>query len=252
MLIDRWAISSRGRVEDDIRHTLKLYPRNSYASRGEWPEEEDLDFYLAVQGLYEVAGLLLRSRPVILRYDEDDEAGESEFTRFLKWHTLTRDDGRWLSDRRDPSPPNARIDRDDPMGLGTASYGPTWANQIESHRFKEELFPSPDQVVVSGFRSADHYSRNERVSMHSALVTPTTAPALLRALQTSPDKHAYRIPDTGDDTFSSTVPGFELTGWIEDHGVDYGLDRLDPYARSIDFPPVRAQHIVHTHQSSGS
>ncbi|MFF2842514.1 hypothetical protein [Paenarthrobacter sp. NPDC057981] len=239
VLIDHWAISSRGRVEDDMRHTLKLYPRDSYASRGEWPEEEDLDFYLAIQGLYEVAGLLLHNRPVILRYDDDDEAGESEYTRFLKSHTLTRDDGRWLSDRRDPAPPNARIDQDDSMGLGTVSYGQNWVRQIESSRFKEELFSSPDQVVVSGFRSANHYSRNERVSINSALVTPNTAPALLRALQTSPDKRAYRIPETGDDTFSSTVPGFELAGWIDDHGVDSGIDSQDPYARSINFPPVR-------------
>lgn len=239
VLIDRWAVSSRGRAEDDIRHTLKLYPRDSYASHGEWPEEEDLDFYLAIQGLYEVAGLLLRKRPVILRYDDDDVAGESEYTRFLKSHTLTRNDGRWLSDRRDPAPPNARIDQDDPMGLGTASYGQNWVSQIESGRFKEELLPSPEKVVVSGFRSANHYSRNERVSVNSALVTPNTAPALLRALQTSPDKHAYRIPDTGDDTYSSTVPGFELAGWIDDHGVDSGIDSQDPHARSIVFPPVR-------------
>ncbi|MFJ4229678.1 hypothetical protein ACIPYV_19095, partial [Paenarthrobacter nicotinovorans] len=239
VLIDRWEVSSSGRAEDDMRHTLKLYPRDNYASHGEWPEEEDLDFYLAIQGLYEVAGLLLSNRPVILRYEDDDEAGESEYTRFLKWHIPTRDDGRWLSDRRDPPPPNARIDQDDPMGLGTASYGQKWVNQIESGRFNEELFPSPDKVVVSGFRSANHYSRNERVSINSALVSPNTAPALLRALQTSPDKHAYRIPVTGDDTYSSTVPGFELTGWIEDRGVDYGIDRQDPYARSIDFPPVR-------------
>lgn len=239
VLIDRWAVSSRGRADDDIRHTLKLYPRNGYASHGQWPEEEDLDFYLAIQGLYEVAGLLLRNRPVILRYDDDDVAGETEYTRFLKSHTLTRDDGRWLSDRRDPAPPNARIDQDDPMGLGTASYSQSWASQIEPGRFKEELFPTPEEVVVSGFQSANHYSRNERVSINTALVTPNTAPALLRALQTAPNKHAYRIPDTGDDTYSSTVPGFELTGWIDDHGVDSGLDSQDPYARSIEFPPVR-------------
>lgn len=243
-LIDQWKVSSRGRIEDDRRHALKLYPRDNYSSHGEWPEEEDLDFYLAIQGLCEVAGILLQNRPVVERYDEDEETGESEYTRFLQWHMPTRDDGRWLSDRRDPVPATAQIDSNDPMGLGTGGYDPHWIYQISFDRFREELFPSPDEVVVWGYRSVDHYSRNERVSITSALVAPDTAQALLRALQTSPDKHAYRIPDTTDETYSSRVPGFELTGWIEPHGYDYGRDRQDPYAKSIDYPPIRPMSSI--------
>ena len=53
VLIDHWAVSSRGRAEDDTRHTLKLYPEGSYVHKGEWPDEEDLDFYLAIQALCE-------------------------------------------------------------------------------------------------------------------------------------------------------------------------------------------------------
>jgi hypothetical protein len=239
VLIDQWEVPSRGRIEDDRRHALKLYPRDNYSSHGEWPDEEDLDFYLAIQGLCEVAGILLQNRPVVQRYDEDEESGESEYTRFLKWHMPTRDDGRWLSDRRDPVPANARIDSNDPTGLGSGGHDAHWIYRINSDRFVEELFPSPDQIVVWGNRSVDHYSRNERVGITSALVAPGSAHALLRALQTSPDKHAYRIPDTTDDTYSSTVPGFELTGWIKPHGYDYGRDRQDPYAKSVDYPPIR-------------
>jgi hypothetical protein len=62
---------------------------------------------------------------------------------------------------------------------------------------------------------------------------------LLKALQTAPDKHAYRIPDTADDEYSSAVPGFELTGWIKPHGHSTGRDRQDPYAAAIEFPPPR-------------
>jgi hypothetical protein len=239
VLIDEWEVSSRGRTEDDRRHALRLYPGDNYSSHGEWPEEEDLDFYLAIQGLCEVAGTLLQTRPVVQRYDEDEETGESEYTRFLKWHMPTRDDGRWLSDRRDPAPANAQIDSNDPMGLETDRDDEHWIYRISVDRFRQELFPSPTQIVVWGYRSVDHFSRNERVSITSALVSPGSAHALLRALQTSPDKHAYRIPDTTDETYSSTVPGFELTGWIKPHGYDYGRDRQDPYAKSIEYPPIR-------------
>lgn len=244
LLVDEWSVSSKGRPEDDMRHTLKLYPRDNYASHGEWPKEEDLDFYLAFQGLCEVAGILLKSRPTIQEYDEDEETGESEYTRFLQRHMPTRQDGRWLADRRDPPPPNAQIYTNDPNGLGTSGRDSSWIYSIPSDRFIQEMFRSSKQVVVEEFRSVNHYDQNEIVSINSALVTPRTAPALLNALQTSPDKHAFRIPDTNDEDYSSTVPGFELTGWIEPYGHSYGLDRQDPTAKSIDYPPIRPTHSL--------
>lgn len=244
VLVDHWAVPSRGRPEDDHRHALNLYPKNTYPHKGEWPEEEDLDFYLAIQGLCEVAGVLLQNRPVVQRYDEDEETGESEYTRFLQWHMPSRDDGRWLSDRRDPAPEYARLEPHDPSGLGTGARDPHWVYRIASQRFSQELFPSPEQVAIWGFRTVQQYSRSETVSIHSALVTPGSAPALLQALQTSPDKHAYRIPDTSDEEFSSTVSGFELTGWIEPRGHGYGRDRQDPYAKSVDYPPIRPTKAI--------
>lgn len=244
VLIDHWDVPSRGRAKDDNRYALNLYPQNTYPHKGEWPEEEDLDFYLAVQGLCEVAGVLLQNRPVVQRYDEDEVTGDSEYTSFLKYHVPSRDDGRWLSDRRDPAPEYAHLDTRDPSGLGTAGRDPHWIYRITSGRFNQELLPSPEQVVVWGFRNVQHYSQNETVSIHSALVNPNTAPALLKALQTSPDKHAYRIPDTTDNEFSSTVPGFELTGWIEPHGYAHGRDRQDPYAKSVDYPPTRPTNTL--------
>lgn len=239
VLVDRWGVSSRGRAEDDNRHALNLYPKSTYPRKSEWPEEEDLDFYLAVQGLCEVAGTLLQNRPVVQRYDEDEATGDSEYARFLQYHMRSRDDGRWLSDRRDPAPEYSRLDSRDPSKLRTGGIDPQWIYQITAGRFTQELLPEPEQVVVWGFRNVQQYSQNETVSIHSALVTPSTAPALLKALQTSPDKHAYRIPDTTDRDFSFEVPNFELTGWIEPHGHAHGRDRQDPYAKSVDYPPIR-------------
>lgn len=83
------------------------------------------------------------------------------------------------------------------------------------------------------------YSHSETVSVHSALVAPGAAAALLRALQTAPDSHAYRIPDSTDEDFVSSVPGFELTGWIDPSGYAYGRDQQDPHAAGVEFPPTR-------------
>lgn len=244
VLIDRWAVPSRGRPEDDTRHTLRLYPQNAYPHKSEWPEEEDLDFYLAVQGLCDVAGILLEHRPVVQQYDEDEETGESEYTRFIQWHMPSRADGRWLSDRRDPAPVYARLDLHDPADPRTGARDPHWIYGITSPRFHQELCPSPERVVVWGGRTVRDYSRRETVGVHSALVSPETARSLLKALQTSPDKHAYRIPDVEDKAFTSTVTGFELTGWIERRGVPYGRDAQDPYARSVVYPPCRPSDAI--------
>ncbi|MEX5254826.1 hypothetical protein [Kocuria arenosa] len=239
VLLDHWSVPSRGRAEDDARCTFGLYPSGNYPYHGEWPEEENLDFYLAIQALCEVGGVLLENRPVVQRYDEDEDIGDSEYTRFLQWHLPSRSDGRWLSDRRDSAPANAVIELRDPSGRGATGHDPHWIWRIASNRFGEELFPSSDQVVVWGFRHVQSYSQSETVSVRSALVAPGTASAMLRALQTAPDKHAYRIPDTTDKEYASDIPAFELTGWIQPHGESHGRDRQDPYAKSVDFPPTR-------------
>ncbi|WP_147915720.1 ATP-binding protein [Ruania zhangjianzhongii] len=239
VLIDRWAVASRGRAEDDPRHKLDLYPSSGYSHKSEWPGEEDLDFYLAVQALYEVAGMLLAHRPVVFRSDDDADAGDSEYGRFLERHIPSRADGRWLSDRQDSEPARAIIEEHDRSGPETSGQDPYWIYQINSARFNEELRPSPDQVVVWESRYSQYYSRSERVSVHSALVNPSTATALIRALQTAPDKHAFRIPDADDEEYSSAVPGFELTGWINSPVYTSGRDCQDPYAGSMEFPPIQ-------------
>ena len=124
VLIDRWRVKSRGRAEDDPRHELRLYPRNAHSQKSDWPQEEELDFYLAVQGMYEVAGSLLQLLPVAQTYDEDEETGETEYSRFLTHHVPTRTDGRWLSDRADAVPPRAAVPLQSGAVAGPSPTGP--------------------------------------------------------------------------------------------------------------------------------
>ncbi|KOX11873.1 hypothetical protein ADL05_22795 [Nocardiopsis sp. NRRL B-16309] len=183
--------------------------------------------------------MLLQYFPVVRRYDEDEISGTSEYDRFLYSHMVSRDDGRWLADRRDAAPANAVLRPVSSPYQRAADYDPSWKYQITVDMFLEELFPSPEQITVWSFRQVQDSTRSETVSVHTALVAPGTAPALLRALQSAPDKHAYRIPDANDEEYCSTIPGFELTGWIESHGHRYGCDHRDPYAAGVEFPPTR-------------
>ena len=244
VLVDRWQVESRGRAEDDPRHVLRLYPRDSYSQKSEWPPEEDLDFYLAVQGLYEVAGSLLQLLPVSQTYDEDEETGETEYSRFLSHHLPTRDDGRWLSDRADAVPSWAEVPRQSSAVTGSRTDETTWPFEINVTMLRDELHPEPDRLTVSAYRSVQDYSRTETVHVNSALVAPSSARSLLRAMQTAPDFRAFRLPDASDREFTSSVAGFELTGWIEEHGYAEGLDSKDPLASGMHYPPQRPSRAV--------
>lgn len=240
VMIDHWSIDSRGESHEDPRRELGLYPSGSYPHKSDWPQEEDLDFYLSTHALYEVAGHLLRSLPVVLR-DEDDSFPEvTEYTRFLARHTLARRDGRWLADRRDAPPPRTTSLRPAlPTLLPKEDEPKAWRWQVTRDQLICELQPEHSRLSVWGYRRVDEYDKSETVRVHSALVTPSTAPALLRALQTAPDKHAYRIPDASDDDYSYAVPGFELAGWIRTSEHTSGRDRQDPLAGNVDYPPYR-------------
>ena len=239
VLIDRWGVRSHGEASEDPRHELGLYPESNHQYKSDWPDEDDLDFYLAIQGLYEVAGLLLKHLPVVQDWlEESPDATGRQYTRFVARHLPSRADGRWLADRRDAPPVNAVLRPALPIHPPAVGQDSDWMYEITSDMFTTELFPALGHITVWGSRRVQDYTRSETVRVTSALVTPATAPALLHALQTAPNWYAYRIPDATDRDYSSTVPGFELTGWIDSHSYAEGADGQDPFAAGVNFPPT--------------
>jgi hypothetical protein len=75
------------------------------------------------------------------------------------------------------------------------------------------------------------------MGVRSALVSPDRSEALLRALQTARNHHDYRIPDADDD-LQIDEGSFRLTGWVLDHTQGNRLDRYDPWAGDIGYPPI--------------
>jgi hypothetical protein len=239
IILGEWGVTSRGEAENDERHNLRIYQTGSYVHKGDWPQEDDLDFYWAVQALQELAGRLLASRPVVQRYQEDIETGASEYRRVLEDYLPARSDGFWLADRRDPRPRHELLDESAQADGRTSSATDSWVYGITSDRFSREVAVAPDQFNIWGSEAASYYGKREHVDIRSALVSPSTAHALLRALQTAPDSRAYRLPDAADDDYVFDAPGFSLQGWILSSGHVLGLDRHDATGRQIAFPPPR-------------
>jgi hypothetical protein len=100
---------------------------------------------------------------------------------------------------------------------------------MNSNDFLAELALISDDgtIVVGGFH--DTRSRNFMLSarVETALVSPNTARALVRALQTVDSSWDYRIPPAGDD-LEIDVPPYKLVGWLVDVRHDLGIDERDP------------------------
>jgi hypothetical protein len=92
-------------------------------------------------------------------------------------------------------------------------------------------------VVVGSY--LDNRSRSSRntTHVHSALVSPTTAIALVRALQTVPHYSDYRLPSMEGD-FEVDDSHYKLKSWIADGDYNSGIDERDPLR--FDLLPIQS------------
>jgi len=221
------------RWDDDPRVRRNLYEeRDTDHDHGSYPRADSLHFYHAYHAMMIVAGRLLVTTPLHRhpRYDDDDT-----FADWLNGHDLTRSDGRWLWDRRDP----------EPFKKGT------WLEREKEHPdyqrvtdvdFQDALGSSELLNLWGYWTEADH-RREQSTSIHSALVAPDKSEALLRALASTKNVHDYAIP-SADSDMEIDEAGFELKGWIADRGGERELDRFDRWAGGITFPPPRPARFI--------
>lgn len=239
LLVGVWQVSSRGEFEEDTRHVLDLYPSGTSTYKSDWPESDDLDFYLSIHALYEIAGRLVACLPTVRIYDD----GDDEWARFLRYHIPTRSDGRWLSDRRDAGPMVESIgDFDEPR---RDSKVDDWVYQIGPIDFDAHFQPDIAWPTVWGRRTTLSRTRSQYTNVRSAFINPKTADALLRALSLATSATPLHIPDSPHhDWLGSGL--FDLHSWIESPWHDRGLDAQDPYSGDVSFPPARPSPAVVT------
>jgi hypothetical protein len=223
-----------GRWDEDERGKRRLYQEeHTNHSHGSYPRADTLHFYHAYHAMMVVAGNLLASTPA----HRDSEYGEEdEFADWLGRHDLSRKDGRWLWDRRDPTPLEhyAWQDRkkdDDAYRIITAGDF-------------DEALNAANMFNVWGHWTTANSEHEQSAHIYSALVSPDRSLSILRALGTARNVYDYAIPSAGSDMEIDKF-GFSLKGWIVDHSHDRGLDGLDRWAGGISFPPpMPARHII--------
>jgi hypothetical protein len=224
---------TRGRWDEDQRAKRKLYEeRHSSHSHGSYPRTDTVHFYHSYHALMIVAGRLLADTPTHRNpeYGEDDE-----FRDWLSRHDLTRKDGRWLWDRRDPEP----LERGEWLYRGKEHAD----RRVVTDDDFEEALRSREVLNLWGYWAQADERREQSTNIYSALVAPDKSEALLRALATTKNVYDYAIP-SADNDMEIDAPGFVLKGWIVTQSDGSRLDEQDRWAGGVSFPPSRPAPFI--------
>ena len=235
VVLNDWQVITDGSYKKDPRARFWRSSGNgqeTYHSHGSYPQTDDYCFYLSYHSMLVVAAKLLKKMPVMHRRDGcKDEWGE-----WLSRHLLTREDGGWLADRRDPPPLERRkwIDgretkdqwlngktSDDALdGVLLKSNGDTWLN------------------VFGSWEDGDS-ERTETLYISSAFVSPEASQSLLNALCSCSDPRDFKVPDYEEENMEFELGPFVLKGWIWRNHTSNRLDEFDPFAGEIYYPPYQ-------------
>ena len=233
VICDDWRFSENGYRDRDERHRRKFFrDRETWHSHGSYPRTDDLSFYLSYHAMMIVAGKLLATSP---RHQDPNDPDDG-FEGWLGRHLLSRQDGCWLADRRDPAPLEW-------PGWKDEKQEDDWRWSVGRSDFGRVLGLGEDKLNLSGYWNTVSGQREEKVRVSSALVTPDRSFPLLRALQTATDSRDYRIPDAGDE-LEIDKAGFRLKGWVEYRDFETRLDEFDPWAGTIRYPSLKPAKFV--------
>ncbi len=231
---DRWVTDVWGGTEEECRrfdrHDSDAYDwQLRHNDHGELPLVETLRTYLEYHAMLVVAGELTDEGAAIAVGPYDDPG--DPWTDWLSSY-LDADPSCWLADRRSATP------------LEPGCYGrpPSRASfEREGTKAFDALLglrtEGPQRLVVEGSLSTTDDAHYIELSVASALVSPETATALLRALQSAPPRD-FRLPYRGEGSeyghFEVDESGFLLLGWLDElRTPSDALDAKDPTATTL-------------------
>jgi hypothetical protein len=228
-----WQLNADGHWKKDERHQRGIFraERETWHSHSSYPPTDDLSFYLSYHSMLVSAGKLLATKPV--HQDPDDSV--NDFDDWISRHLLTRSDGYWVADRRDPEPLEQPVWRNE-------TRTDDWRWSVCKNDFDRVLGLDSTRINVWGRWVRGDSGRTETIQISSALVSSQRSKALLRAAQNA-DPLDYCIPPAGDDLQINSGP-YQLKGWVDNETDERRLDQFDPWAGSVHVPAPRPAPFV--------
>jgi hypothetical protein len=228
-ILDKWGADSEANWWDKEPRKARYDERRFGLwahDHGSLPTVERYGTHLEWNAMHCVVGELLTTHPI-------SKEAEYDFGSFDYWlgKVLPTEPPAWLSDNRGPTPLELRLWKEDPR----TDRG--WLYNVGRDEFLTEInVDTPLRkgwIVVKGYYTAHFPKREANIRIRSALVSPETAPALVRALQTVSNSWDFRIPDEDDD-LQIDVPPYSLIGWLAYVEGDKRFDEHDPFRYEVD------------------
>ena len=224
-IVDRWEVRNNPWQWDQEPRQRRLSDDSvsSRHSHGSLPTMERYHTYLEWHAMWCATGELMQTRPLLKAREDEYDTLE----RWLSGEGLTMPP-LWLADLHGPKP------LEDQLWCSPQGDVDAWVEHVGDNDFLAELGLVSDDgsIVVEGHHDTRSHEFRSSVRVHSALVSPETARALVRALQTVNDSWDYRIPPAGDD-LEINVPPYKLVGWLVDSRHDLGIDEGDRFRHEI-------------------
>ncbi|WP_270934315.1 hypothetical protein [Falsiroseomonas oryzae] len=238
-IAERWIVDVWGWPEERVRSAHKLHwrlrrDRDYLAHRhaqGSRPIIEGLRTHLEWHAMWCAAGELLKSVPLVENEPEDWHALDLQVRR-----EQLSEQPLWAADLRVPTPLHSRH-----WALAAEPLA-DWVAAVRESDHRVGMLPPEREgyVTVGGYEETTGPDRSQENVVSSALVEPSTATALLRALQTMVDSRDYKLPEEGEGHFERDEPPYQLVGWLVRPERDSGIDEHDPFrgqARYVSLAP---------------
>ncbi|CAH0446048.1 hypothetical protein [Ralstonia pseudosolanacearum] len=221
-IIDAWEyngdIRDFGRERRRVRFENRDWALSSHR-HGSLPTLERLNTHLEWHAMWCAVGELLKTEPLASVTEEDSWY---ELGARIRREMLI-EPPQWAADLRGPMPlvVNNWLADISPIG--------EWVVAASEQDHRAEMFPvdRSEYLVVDGHVERRTADRVETISIASALTSPTTGLALIRALQTMGDSWDYKLPDEGED-HEIDEGSYRLQGWLLSTRRDGGIDEKDP------------------------
>jgi len=224
-IVDMWHVHTD--AEGSVGEPRQDRFRNSNYSlsdnrHGSLPTVERYRSHLEWHAMWCAAGALMKQYPLIA--GNDDTWGTLE--GWLDRNSIEQPE-QWLSDIRQCKPLKRQFWAPPVDWLNEPSEG------FDDRQFLKVLSLASDGPVAVGARFSIHTQKtNFTARLSSALVSPDTASALARALQTADDSWDYHIPQAGHDLEIHEIR-YCLKGWLDVLEGDLRLDECDTFRNDI-------------------
>lgn len=222
----------------EIWRSKDYYSRGTSYSHHSYPLVHGFDFYYAYHSFMIAAARLHTTMPMVFEKGSD-ESDRDPWNRWFRSHQLTRVDGQWLADRRDPTLPSRKLNN---------GMEDEWRNGLNDEDFFDVLIAQPsivDGLCVSGSWYDVQYDRVEDVSVDSAFVRIGAAESLANAIREADDPYLCSLASFLWRADYQAGPPFDLVRIVEtSNHLDSGIDAFDPFARQLSYPARKVEPYI--------